>query len=180
MPDSKKLLVAYATWAGSTRGIAEIIADEVRRNGLDADVAAARTVISLDDYAAVILGAPMHAGFPHRDARGFVQRFRRRLSALPAAFFLVGISIESNPIEKARNYNERCLDRVIAAAPELKPVERGYFPGAILTDTKEFKHMGFLLQAVHKRMRSMGDKRDPQAVRAWARLVLEKIGPAKN
>ena len=71
MPD--KLLVAYATWTGAARSVAEVIGGE-----LDADVMPAKEVKDLSAYRAVVLGGAVRAGKPHPDIAGFLKKHRQK------------------------------------------------------------------------------------------------------
>src|SRR4051794_18241415 len=84
------VLVAYGSRHGSTRGIAEIVGDELRRAGCFASVRPAHSVKDLVRYDAVVLGGAIYAGHWHTDARHFAHRFHDRLSVLPLWMFSSG------------------------------------------------------------------------------------------
>ena len=65
------VLVAYATRHGATREIAEAVAASLRADGLEADALPVKGVRSLDEYTAVVLGAPLYMFHLHADARRF-------------------------------------------------------------------------------------------------------------
>lgn len=56
------VLVAYATAHGSTKQVAERIADRLRAAGVAVDVRAAHDVDDPADYSAVVLGSAIHSG----------------------------------------------------------------------------------------------------------------------
>ena len=85
-----RVLVAYATKLGSTREIAEAMAQVLRDGGHSAVAIAARDVVSLDDWDAVVLGSAVYAAYWQRDARLFVERFREQLAARPLWLFSGG------------------------------------------------------------------------------------------
>lgn len=87
---SARVLVAYATKMGSTREIAEAIAQVLRDGGHRALAQPARDVRSLDDWDAVILGSAVYAAHWQKDARLFVDRFRDELRARPLWLFSGG------------------------------------------------------------------------------------------
>lgn len=60
------VLVAYATKSGSTARIAEIIAEALREQGLQAEVRPAREVLKPAGYDAVVLGGALYAGRWHK------------------------------------------------------------------------------------------------------------------
>jgi len=84
------VLVAYASRHGSTRGIAERIAERLRVDGLDVDV---RPVAGVDDvsaYDAFVVGAAVYMFHWLKDATSFVQRNREFLAARPTWLFSSG------------------------------------------------------------------------------------------
>jgi menaquinone-dependent protoporphyrinogen oxidase len=85
-----RVLVAYATKLGSTREIAEAMAQVLRDGGHSAAAIATRDVVSLDDWDAVVLGSAVYAAYWQRDARLFVERFREQLAARPLWLFSGG------------------------------------------------------------------------------------------
>jgi menaquinone-dependent protoporphyrinogen oxidase len=85
-----RVLVTYGTKNGSTAEIAQWIADAFRAEGLEPDVFDARRVDDVDDYDAVVLGGALYANRWHKDARHFVQRFRRDLAGRPVWLFSSG------------------------------------------------------------------------------------------
>ena len=56
---SASVLVAYATRYGSTQEVAEAVAATLRERGLEVDIQPMREVRALDQYRAVVLGAPL-------------------------------------------------------------------------------------------------------------------------
>ncbi|MFE9118578.1 flavodoxin domain-containing protein [Streptomyces sp. NPDC007172] len=73
------MLVAYATKNGSTRDIAQSIADTLRKEGLVVDVRRAADVRDIRPYSSVVVGGGLYANRLHRDARRFLRRHRRPL-----------------------------------------------------------------------------------------------------
>ncbi|MCZ4120259.1 hypothetical protein [Streptomyces sp. H39-S7] len=63
---SERVLVAYGTKNNSTAGIAEMIGEALRGEGLRADVLPASTVADIGQYGPVILGCRLPAQLPHQ------------------------------------------------------------------------------------------------------------------
>lgn len=95
----KRVLVAYATNAGSTAEIAARVADAVQGPDTEVELRTVRELGSaapaLEGYDAVIVGAPMILGW-HRQARRFLRRNRSALAAVPLALFLVGMQLTAD------------------------------------------------------------------------------------
>lgn len=85
-----RVLVAYASKLGSTREIAETMAQVLRDGGHAATAMATRDVVALDGWDAVVLGSAVYAAYWQRDARLFVERFRAELEARPLWLFSGG------------------------------------------------------------------------------------------
>jgi menaquinone-dependent protoporphyrinogen IX oxidase len=54
----KRSLVAYATFAGSTVEVAQVVAEEIARSGVQVDLLPLSEVKDLAAYDGVVLGAP--------------------------------------------------------------------------------------------------------------------------
>jgi menaquinone-dependent protoporphyrinogen oxidase len=80
---STSVLVAYATRYGSTQEVAEAVAATLRERGLAVDIGPMREVRTLDQYHAVVLGAPLYMFHWHKDALHFLARHREALTQRP-------------------------------------------------------------------------------------------------
>jgi menaquinone-dependent protoporphyrinogen oxidase len=85
-----KTLVAYASKHGSTKEIAERIADVLEREGLSVDLREADEVTVLTDYDRVVLGSAVYIARWRPSARRFLKRFMGELSLRDVWFFSSG------------------------------------------------------------------------------------------
>lgn len=159
------ILVAYATKYGSTREVAESIAEMLHEHGLETEVRLARDVHSLDGYSAVVLGAALYMGRWHRDARAFLRRHHRALLDIPVAIFALG---PLSAMEEAQQRSRKQLNRMLARFYWLTPVVVGMFGGVI-----DPARLRFPLNRMPK-----GDARDWIAIRAFADLLVMPFRPA--
>ncbi len=84
------ILVAYASRHGATRGIAERIADALRRSGLEAEARAVQSVRDPAAYDAFVIGAATYMFHWMKEATVFVRRQRAVLASRPVWLFSSG------------------------------------------------------------------------------------------
>ncbi len=85
-----RVLIAFASQAGSTASIAEAIGGVLRRYGLEVEARAARDVTDVTPYAAVILGSGMYVPSRHADGGGFLARHTNDLTTRKVWLFCAG------------------------------------------------------------------------------------------
>lgn len=81
-----RILVVYATNAGSTAKVAKAIAEELTLTRYTAVVSPVEGVKDLNGSDAVVVGAPMIFGW-HADARKFLRRHRAELAGKKLSLF---------------------------------------------------------------------------------------------
>jgi len=158
-----KVLVTYATWAGSTREVAEEIARVLQAEGLAVDVKPARTVRGLAEYTAVVLGSAARMGNLNKEAAGFIKKQQVALETKPLAAFVVCLSMKDDTEENralAGGYLETILKDT-----HIKPVSVGLFAGALIIEKLKFPMKFFMAKADFEK----GDFRDWDKIRAWAK-----------
>jgi menaquinone-dependent protoporphyrinogen oxidase len=158
-----RLLVAYGSKRGGTEGLAVMVADALREEGLTVDVAPARTVRGTAGYEAVVVGGALYASRWHRDARRFVKRHARELRNRPTYLF------SSGPLDESATKRDIPPVKGVQALMD-KVSARGHvtFGGRLAPDAK-----GFPASAMAKN--KAGDWRDPEHVRSWAREVVADL-----
>ncbi len=162
------VLVTYATIHGSTREVAERVAETLRVQGLAVDLQEAKRVGSLDPYRAVVLGAPLYMFHWHKDARGFLARHRRALAQKPIAIFVLG---PLNQVEKEFQGAREQMDKELAGFPWLQPVCVEIMGGKL--DPAHFRFPYNLIPAMNKMPPS--DIRDWDAIKAFASGLAAKL-----
>src|SRR5512136_1016051 len=88
----KRILVAYATMAGSTADVARVVGEEIAKSGVQVDVLPLSEVKNLESYDGVVVGGPMIMGW-HRSASGFLRKHRASFQRIPLAVFALAMSL---------------------------------------------------------------------------------------
>ena len=160
------VVVVYASKYGSTKGIAEFIAERMRGQGLEAE---ARSVDSRPDpgqYDAVVLGSAVYLGRWMKEAAEFAEQNRAALASRPVWIF------SSGPLT--------LKDGVTVDDPDVVPTDIASLRDAIHPhDHRVFfgaldpARLGFAQRAMRKLPAARavlpeGDFRDWKAIEAWA------------
>ena len=160
-----RVLVAVASKHGSTREIAEAVADELRNQGLTADLHDAGDVRDLAGYEAVVLGSAIYAGNWMPEAKIFVEQCHAELAKMPVWLFSSGPLGEGNP------QPQDDPNRLIAALGDVSARDHHVFVGKLDPQTLGFAER-LIAKAVHA---PSGDFRDWDAIREWAQSIASKL-----
>ena len=168
-----KVLVAYASKYGATRGIAEFICEKLRQGGVEADARDVESVKDVRSYDAFVIGSALYMFHWMRGARQFVSKNSDALSTHPVWLFSSG-PVGNDP------KNAKGQDLLEVSGPkELDELRRmtgarehrvffGALDGSKLTGTTGFFYrMARRSQAARESMPE-GDFRDWKGIEAWA------------
>jgi menaquinone-dependent protoporphyrinogen oxidase len=166
MGASPRVLVAYATAAGSTTGVAERVADVMRTAGCDAVCRPAGPDLDLTGFDALVVGSAVHGMAWLPDAVDLVGRAAASRGGAPAWCFSVG---GVNPHGRLTWY---------LARQEAERVERQFPAGFAVREHRVFAgvvetHGVPLWARLMYRLTGTraGDNRDWPAIEAWARNI---------
>lgn len=168
-----KILIAVASKHGSTREIADAIAEELRTADYLADVRDVREAGDVGAYDAVIVGSAVFLGKWMTEARKFVEANREQLSSMPVWLFSSGpIIFRNRPDEHATSEDDPShLDELLDSTHAR---EHRVFGGKL--DRNQL-NLGERL-AVRAAKAADGDYRDWEEIRGWARDIAHELASA--
>jgi menaquinone-dependent protoporphyrinogen oxidase len=194
----KKILVTYATMAGSTAEVARAVGETLAGSGLQVDVLPLNQAAGLAGYDGVVLGGPMIMGW-HRDASGFLRTHRKALQHLPLAVFVTAMSLTQTdeasvggvpvyvdeqlprPPEKQGRLTLReryarlasYVGPILSASRPARPVSIGVFGGRLEYGRLKWWAVLFAMLVIRA---PAADRRNWAAIRAWASALPRALG----
>jgi len=196
--DTKKILVAYATNAGTTAEVAQAIGEEFAKDArFQVDVKLLDEVENFEPYLAAVIGAPMIFGW-HRGARKFLKKHHDSLSKIPTAYFVTamnltktdetsldGIPLSVDPVVARSvkraghlSFKERYslpanyLRPILKAAPRIRPVAVGFFGGKLAMYKMKWWQVLFVLIFIQTQQ---GGSHNMPFIREWAAGLGERF-----
>ncbi len=169
-----RVLVAYETAHGSTKEIAEKVAEALREAGMDADVGRCRQIGDVSGYDAFVIGTPIWGGKSLGPFRKFLRRNAEVLASAPVAVFIASGAATTE--EGKADIAATAIPNVLADAPGVEPLSIGNFAGVI--DFAAYNlPMRLIMKAI---LRSQGgpttgrhDHRQWDEISAWAKDVAD-------
>ncbi len=163
-----RILVTFGSTRGGTEGLAQMVGDSLREQGVTVDVLPPRSVRHLDGYDAVVVGGALYAFRWHRDARHFVNRHMSELRGVPTFFF------SSGPLDNsAAERDIPPVKGVQALIAQVGVRSHHTFGGRLTPDAR-----GFI--AGKMAVKHSGDWRDADQVREWTTELLAALQVAET
>jgi menaquinone-dependent protoporphyrinogen oxidase len=161
------VLVAVASKHGSTYGIAEAIADELRKAGLAVDLRQVDEVATLAPYDALVFGNAIYAGSWLPEAKRFSERFHADLATLPLWLW------SSGPLGTLDPQPHHDPQHLAAPLGDIPVRDHRIFEGRL-----DREHLGFAERMIAKVVKAPdGDFRPWNTIRAWAREIAAALTP---
>ena len=180
-----KVLVAYASRHGATRGIAERITETLERRGHEVTSQAADQVSAVAGYDAFRVGSAAYGGHWLKEAAGFVRQHREHLGSRPVWLFSSGPIGTETVDAKGRDVVEASRPTEFAEFAEaIHPRDERIFFGAFDPDAKPVGLMErfgapFMRVPAVRAAMPAGDFRDWPEIEAWAAgIALELEAPS--
>jgi menaquinone-dependent protoporphyrinogen oxidase len=182
-----KVLVAYATRHGATRGIAERVADTLKVLGLEVDLRTVADAGDVSHYDAFVIGSAAYMGTWLKDASTFVRRHERELARRPVWLFSSG-PIGTDRIDKqGRDVVEASVPAEFRTFdPLIHPRDEHVFFGAWDPDAEPagfadrfVRGFGRLFPSIKAEMPA-GDFRDWPEIEAWAEGIARDLAPSAD
>lgn len=160
---NKKILVTYATRAGSTVEVAAAIGESLSKRGFAVDVKPVKEKPNLANYQAVLMGSAVRMGSWLPEAVDFVKANQQALNKMPVAIFTVHMNNtgEDDTSRAAR------LAYLNAIRPLLNQADEVYFAGKM-----DFVRLSFLDRLVAGMVKAVeADRRDWGKIRNWTPAI---------
>lgn len=162
----KKILITYATKAGSTVEIAAAIGETLSKRGFQVDVKPVSENPSLAGYQAVLMGSAIRMGSWLPEAVDFVRKNQSTLNQMPASIFTVHMLNSGND-----ETSLAARQAYTAPVRELLPlVDEVFFKGKLDYQTLSFFDR-LIAKAVETPDNPPGDFRDWDSIRGWTENV---------
>jgi menaquinone-dependent protoporphyrinogen oxidase len=161
-----RILIAYASRTGTTAEIANVIHSVLEEGGAEVDVLPMQDVQTLSAYQGVIVGSAIRAARWLPEAMQFVRANQSILRHKPFAMYTVCITLAMQNGERYREAVRGWTAPVRAIVP---PLSEGLFAGML-----DFRKLPFNWETLKLRATvamgvfPRGDRRDWNAIRAWA------------
>jgi len=166
-----KAIVVYASKYGSTKRIAEFIAEKLQQLGVQAEARPADDVHNPGDYDAIVVGSAVYMTHWLKEATEFVQRNRAVLANWPVWLF------SSGPLDSDASVNDPKLEpKEIAELREaINPRDHRVFFGALDAGKLGFAHQMMRKLPAARAMLPEGDFRNWNDIEAWASSIARAL-----
>lgn len=169
-----RILVAYASKTGATKGIAEFIAKKLEERGVLVDVQDVSSARGLGIYDAFIVGSGLYQYHWLREAKEFVSKNRAILAARPVWFFSSGPTGPKPTDQKGRDLLEVSGPKEIGELRRwVNPRGHQVFFGALFPD-RLTGATGWFAKYIPKDQ--VGDFRDWGQIESWAGRIADGLG----
>ena len=173
------VLVVYASKYGSTKGIAERIAQTLNTSGQQAEAVSASAAGRLDGYDAYVIGSAAYMFSWLKEATDFIRRNTALLSTRPVWLFSSGPLGTETKDAQGRDVRETSVPKEIAEFKvAIQPRDHHVFYGAFDHTKLNFTHRMIYAMPAAKKLFTDGDYRDWDEIDTWAKSIAASLVPA--
>lgn len=159
-----KILMAYASKAGSTIEIANHVAKKIAENGNTVDVLPVNKVEDLTAYQAVILGSAIRIGAVLPEISKFVETNKEILRTKSLSIFVVCMTLKDDTEENRKTVS----DYLEPIRHVVQPTLEGQFAGVM-----DLTKLNLIERLMMKSMKTpQGDFRDWDQIDNWAKKAI--------
>lgn len=168
------VIVVYASKYGSTKEIAEFIAEKLREHGMQTEARSVDAAPDPGDYDAVVVGSAVYMGHWMKEAAEFVRRDRTVLAGRPVWLFSSGpLELES----KTSPDDPELEPKEISEFRELiHPRDHHVFFGAVDPERLGLQHRLIRKLPAGRALLPEGDFRNWDDVETWAGGIAQALG----
>ena len=170
-----RVLVAYASKHGATKGIADHIGNGLRRSGHQVDVRPAQDTGDPSAYDAFVIGSAAYAGHWLKPATSMVRKNKEMLSHKPVWLFSSGpLGERLDP--RGRDQRESAVPQEAAEFEVIHPRDFHVFFGALDVDKLNLweRALPKMIPSL-RRLMPEGDYRDWQDVDGWTGGIAREL-----
>jgi menaquinone-dependent protoporphyrinogen oxidase len=174
-----RVLVVYASKYGSTKGIAERIAQTLRAAGHQSAAVPAASPGPPAGYDAYVIGSATYMFSWMHEATDFVHQNAELLATKPVWLFSSGPLGTSTTDAQGRDVLETTVPKQIAELSNLiRPRGHHVFFGAFHSEKLSLAHRLISSMPALKQVMPEGDFRNWNEIDAWARGIASALAPA--
>ena len=170
-----KVLVAYASKTGSTKGIAEFIGEKLQGHGIEVDVKDVTSIKDAAGYDAYVVGSAVYIFHWMKEAKQFISRNQKLISGRPVWLFSSGPVGPSRTNAKGEDLLEVSFSgpkEIDELTQQVRPRDHRVFFGALdgskLTGATGFMYRMARRSETARESMPEGDFRDWKRIEAWA------------
>ncbi len=169
-----KTVVAFASRYGSTKEIAEFIAEHLRRGGASAEARSVEVVSNPEDYDALVVGSAVYMQRWMDSAVEFVHEHQAILAQRHLWLFSSG-PLELPPELVAKNGLDSVPKEIPGLQEALKPHDHRVFFGVLDPKKLSFKHRALRKLPAARPLFPEGDFRKWDEIKSWTDEIAQSL-----